>query len=169
MQRVPKQFAVLLVDAVCGFVQHQDVGAHRQQAGEADQTLLATRKAMADPFGKVSDAEFLQRIPRALLSLALGAAGVQWPEGDVLDDARTEELVVAVLEQKADPGPEPPELALVDALGAEEADAALTGALQPDDGSQQGRLAAAIRPDDGEPLAGLERQIDIAQDGLLPA
>ena len=41
VQRTSEPFAVAGIDAGDGFIQQQDLGSHRQQAGEADQPLFA--------------------------------------------------------------------------------------------------------------------------------
>ena len=76
---------------------------------------------------------------------------------------RAEQLVVAVLEQKADTRPHRPEIFLLGARSPNRRTVPVVGSLQPDNGAQQRRLAGPVRPDDGEPLAGFKAHGGAAQ------
>ena len=157
-----------LVEPVGGLVEQQHLGVHRKHRAQGHQALLAGGQAMGDPIGETREPEQVQDPLRVRPSLIRAAPQVEGTEGEVFEHRGTEQLVVRVLEQEADPGAHLEEVRLRPSRPAECQDLTPIRDPQSHQEMQQGGLAGPVGSDQGHPLPAPQAQVDPRQDGSAP-
>ena len=91
------------IKARSGLIQNEDLGIHGEDARDCHAALLAAGKVKGRLVIKVlGDADALQCLCGAVLHLFLGKAEILWSKAYVREDVNLKELVLGILEYKAD-------------------------------------------------------------------
>lgn len=146
------------VDPVGRLVEQDDIRLHREEARKADEALFAAGELVREAICKMAQTEIIQRLTRGCFCTGRRLAKIQRAETDVLENSRTEQLVVAVLKQKADAATCDTEIGLSPTGYAEKGQRSRRNRLEADQGPQKRCLARTIGADNGKLLASAKRQ-----------
>ncbi len=131
-------------------VEHEQGRLHRQDGRDRHAPALAERELVRAAVCDVLHPHGAQRRSHAILEPRAGEPEVERPEGDVVAHRRHEELVVGILEDEADAGPQRLDVPVADVdPGHLEASLAAQEAVEVE---HQGRLAGAVGSQHGDAL-----------------
>lgn len=173
-----KKFRRARVKVGSGFVEHQNGGFARENAGDAHAFSLSKAQSPGRTVGQGLEADFGQALERDPSSLGFRLSEIQWTERDVFEHGGREELIVGILEHKADLASNlrqvlprdfdavDPNRGLAVVLDGCECVTVMAGtpahfgqeAVQM---PKQRALPSAVGPDQGDGLAGRDRQVDV--------
>ncbi len=148
-------------------VEDQHLRPHRQQPGQGGPLLLAVTQGVGRLADQIEQADLLQGPLGGDLRLPGRQPLVAGAEGDILQQAVAEQLIVRVLEEQADLQPGLSEMRPLQGPALVE-DLAPVGPQQAAQLFDQGRLAGAVVPHQRQPVTGSDRKVDSLQ-GLVPA
>jgi hypothetical protein len=145
-----------------GLVEEQEPRALRERRREANALQLAARQLDRPAPPQVQHADRRQRLLHARPDLVRGRAQVLEAEGDLVLDARHDDLVLRILEDRRHRasqlcGPRSSRVEAADLDRAGEAPA-VEVRHEPGQRADERRLAGAGRAEHGDDLAGLDRQ-----------
>jgi len=134
---------------------------HGQDGGQGNQLLFAPGKLIGDPFLKALKSEPGDGVASNPDGFRRSLSLVQRTEGHILDNGRTEELVVGILKQQAHLLPDLDEVLLFGNFLPEDHNFSRLGAQQTHDQVQESGLAAAVGTNEADVLARQELIVEI--------
>ncbi len=152
------------VEALERLVEDEQLGAHHQRAGQGDLALLAAGEVVRDAPRQVLDAEAGERLLDHLADLCLRHTVLPRGEGDVVEHAGGQYLLVDVLQHDTDPLADT--LPFASGIHTKDAHQAFLAAKQPQEVVEQRRLARAVRAQNGHALALVRDDVQTAQRDL---
>ena len=153
------------VEAGGGFVEDEDRWFGDEDGSEGGQASFAAGEVVCGAICGVVEAEVIECLTGPALGVGGRVSVVEGAEGDVFEEGRQEELVVGVLEHEADPAADVPGGVVLDG-GPVDVDAAGLGEEEPVEVEEEGALPRAVGAEERHALAWLDREGQVAQDGL---
>lgn len=102
LEQADESAARLGVEVGGGLVEREDFGPHGEHSGDADAAALSVTEVMRRAVGGVCHFHLAEGLSRPGLGFLRRQVLVEGSEGDVVEHAKGEELVVGVLEYEAD-------------------------------------------------------------------
>ncbi|MBB4956143.1 hypothetical protein H4S14_004228 [Agrobacterium vitis] len=96
--------SIFTVNAIGWFIQQQHIRLHGKKASQTNEPLLPAREAMGKALTQMAYAQPVKRYLSDIPGSGLCHTRVQRAKSHILDHARTEKLIIAVLEEKTNPG-----------------------------------------------------------------
>ena len=143
-------------------VEYEDGGIHAEHRRHRHPLALAERQPVRKPPLEPRHAHGRQRALDTIMDLVRWQAHMEWPEGDVVAHGGAEQLIVGILEDEADGGPNPSEVPTLHRHAADR-DRSVGWLVRAVEMQHQRGFACAVRADQRHLLSPRDREVDAGE------